>query len=224
MVWGPAHVNNRTYRRRFECLKRAWSYPITPVQQATLREARAFLPDTWQQLLLDYKRDDFAGCVFGISPIQQLATYFQNRISGETRNVKFIFHKMSEEVVTGNLANLVHQEIPRSQFANYFAPAAISGGQYLCGQQLDLQSVGTAACTRCRLVTSSAARPVGFQQFLSEVSPTFASASVLAFSAPMNEELPIYLDRAAALEMIELADASRTAGDSFSILETMGNQ
>ena len=83
---------------------------------------------------------------------------------------------------------------------------------------------GTAACTGCRLVTSSAARPVGFQQFLSELSPTFASASVLAFRAPMNEQLPIYLDRAAALEMVELADASRTAGDSFSILETMGNQ
>lgn len=65
------------------------------------------------------------------------------------------------------------------------------------------------ACTGHRLIASGAARPPGFQQFLTEVTPTFANANVLAFRAPINEELPIYLDRAAALEMIELPDSFR---------------
>lgn len=52
ITWGPAFTNNRSDRRRFECLRRSWNYPITASQAATLREARNFLPGTWQELLL----------------------------------------------------------------------------------------------------------------------------------------------------------------------------
>ena len=40
ITWGQIYVSNWSYWRRFECLRRAWNYPLTPAQASCLREAR----------------------------------------------------------------------------------------------------------------------------------------------------------------------------------------
>lgn len=121
-----SHWNS--YLRRFEPLRRSWIYPLTAALIGCLRDARSFLPDTWNDLLVRFQRDEFAGAVLGLTPIQDLMTYIQNRVSGEVRNLKFVVHKMSDEVCAGHLSNLIHQEIPRNPLTTDFAAATPQSG------------------------------------------------------------------------------------------------
>ena len=93
-----------------------------------LRDARSFLPDTWNDLLVRFQSDEFAGAVLGLTPIQDLMTYIQNRVSGEVRNLKFVVHKMSDEVCAGHLSNLIHHEVPRNPLTTDFAAATPQSG------------------------------------------------------------------------------------------------
>ena len=218
IVWGYAVRANPRFVRRFEPLRRSFTYPLTQSQTSTLVILRGIFPQTIDAMRLALLRGGGLFCNFGIYALQEVTSFLANRASGELRNIKVQLQFLRDELVSGHLAMLSGLYVPIANYQAFFNLADVA---------LEIRSnypatvddaLAVLATYLVRVEVPEAERIAAYQTYLTAVSPSYASNGIVNYVSTVPSG---YLPNLAAMinqAMLEYVDKLRDAGENVPLL------